>query len=330
MAVTITDIAERAAVTKGTVSKVLNNRHSAARISDATKDRVLDAVKELNYQPSFLARSLARGKTNTIGLICGDIHTPHFAELASCALHEAEVRGYHLLLSLTEWNAEKELACLDTLLSRQVDGILMVPAALRPDTPQYQSIVRNHFPIVMLGACIEGLSSVSCDIEPGMDEAVTALKLRGHKRIGFVQTRISTRKSRAFMTACQTNGVTPVEYFCGLEMSGSVEVGRRLAADDSPHAIIVRSDYTAMGVIRGLRDGGKEVPRDVDVIGIDGTQWGAYATPALTSIYQNRSEMISSAMDILLERVKDPSLSHVEVTIPTRLVDGETVKPMPE
>jgi len=124
MSITISDIARHVGVTKSTVSTVLNDSRSNIRVSEGTRTKVLAAAKELNYRPSFSARSLAKGRTFSIGMICGDIHSPHFSELASRAMQEVEARGYHLLLSVTQWiTMQNNLDCLETMINRGVDGI---------------------------------------------------------------------------------------------------------------------------------------------------------------------------------------------------------------
>jgi LacI family transcriptional regulator len=185
MSVTLLDIAKQAGVSRATAGWVLSGRSKEFRISGETQERILKISRELNYRPSFSARALANGKTFSLGLICGDIHTPYYAELASKALHFADARGYHLLVSLTEWDFQKEVNCLEMFLGGKVDGVVMVAGGLQPGTPQYDYVVREKFPMVLINARIEGLSNVYSDFQPGMDQAVRHLKSKGHRRIQF-------------------------------------------------------------------------------------------------------------------------------------------------
>lgn len=337
MAVTIVDIAGHAKVTKGTVSKILNNRHSAARISDGTRKRVLDIAKRMNYCPSFMARSLARGKTMTLGFICGDLQTPHFAELTSEMLHEAERRGYHLLISVTEWDAKKELQCFDTLLDGRVDGAVMSIGSPPSNTPQYQRIMENRFPIVSTNAFSDEITGVLTDFRLGMNQAVELLKSLGHERIGYVRHDVYTRKEASskyatFHDVCRKYDIATTDFKCGAKMDDAIKFAEQLAADkNTPRAFVVYSDYTAMGIVRSLRQVGLDVPKDIDIIGIDGTHWGQRSPIALTSILQDRKQIAEKAVGVLMEKINSAAAGDTDtparrIMIPSRLIVRETTK----
>jgi LacI family transcriptional regulator len=143
MAITISDIAKKAGVAVATVSMVLNRKSEKVGIARETREKVLDIARQMDYRPSFSARSLANGKTLSLGYLCGDIDTPYYSEVASKALHQADRKGYNLIISVTEWDFRKERRAMDMLLNGKVDGVLMAVRGLLPGTPEYETVVRK-------------------------------------------------------------------------------------------------------------------------------------------------------------------------------------------
>ncbi len=328
MAVTMSDVAKYVGVDKSTVSLVLNDCPSGLRISQETRKKVLAAAVELNYRPSFSARSLRKGRTFTLGLVCGGIESPFNSELAAIAIQETQARGYHLLVSVTEWGKEKELACLEMLREGRVEGVLMLTQALTPEVKQYDQILQEQFPLVLHHA-IPGLSSVSSDWRAGMDQAVKHLKAKGYTRVGYIwlseDTFSNKAKHTAFLEACINHGVEHTEYVCSGLLRDARDQGRALARDSEiPKAFIVCSDFIATGIIRGLADEGVLVPRDVAVVGIDGTGMGEFATPALTTIAQDCRQLIVESIRLLQKKIENREAGPEEILLPTRLIVRES------
>jgi len=329
MSVTLAEIAKQAGVAKSVASTVLNKSRSTIRISDETRQRVVDLARTLNYQPSFSARALRKCKTAMLGFICGDIHIPHFSEMVSMAVEEAERRGYRLVVSSTEWNYEKEVECLKMLLQRQVDGVMMWSAAIRPGGTRHELITRDKLPVVVFDQEVRGVTSITCDWRPGMDRAVEHLRGRGHARIGFIRQanveKAFDGKYQAFIEACNRHGIEPCEYSCQPNLAEARTVGRTIAADPNrPGAVITMSDYMATGVIRSLYEAGIEVPRDLAVVGIDGTMMGEWFRHALTSIALDRRDMVVRGIDRLLEMVEGKNVSPRMFSVSTDLIVRES------
>jgi LacI family transcriptional regulator len=332
MSITINDIAKGSGVSVSTVSAVLNNRHTKIRVSERTRQRVREVANRLNYRPSFSARSLVRGKTFSLGLICGDIHTPFFSELTSIAMEESEARGYHLLVAVTRWDPRKELECLDTLLQRKVDGLFTVSTSLQPGTSQYEYIVDNKIPFVGLQPSLPGLSVVNSNWQTGMNEAVGRLKAGGFDRIGFVnlpktdyEDKECVSKQTAFLEACRLSKITPLVYECAIDLEKNRRIGRELIDRPDPlRAFIVGSDFMAMGIIRGFRDRGLDVPRDLAVIGMDGTAIGGFYHPPLTTIAQDIRQTVTRALDLILTMIDRQELIEEKILIPTKLIVRES------
>jgi DNA-binding LacI/PurR family transcriptional regulator len=325
MATTLRQIAEEAGVSPTTASLVLNGKHARIGIKDTTARRILKAAEKLHYRPSFSARALLRGRTNSLGLLCGDIQNPYFSELATMALQEAGRRGYQLVVSLTEWDARKESKALDALLSRNVDGILLWSAAPRPGTRTYRHLVRDHFPIIVHGEPLESISTVRSDWRPGMDQALAHLKARGHHRVGAVLDLAylgrDDPRHAAFLEACSRYDIEPVDLPFRYSVEAARELGRELAKDNrGATAVLGYSDYVATWILRGLADGGKRVPEDLAIVGCDGTAMGEQTIPTLTTVRQDLRGMIGGAMDAIEERIESPDAPARAVSAPTSLV----------
>jgi len=325
---TLNDIAKAVGVGKSTVSVVLNKKPKPIQVSEETRKKIFSAARELNYRPSFSARALTKGKTFTIGFICADIVNPYFAELVTLALKEVETHGYRLLLSLTEGKGpEQDLACVESLLERHVDGIIMISTAFQPGTKQYDYVLREKYPFVLLQYRAEGISSIGSDWQMGMDQAVTYFKGKGHARLVFLSTAtpgcVKSQKEKAFATACAAQGMISdiLEGPDNLDIDGVRRTGITLARTrDRPEVVIVHADSLAMSFIHGLREGGLEVPRDMKVVGIDGTEAGKIFFPPLTSIEQDRSGTVAAAVQMLLERQDDQNPPPREILLPTTFV----------
>ncbi len=325
MAITLLDIAKQAGVSRATAGWVLSGRSKEFRISGETQERILKISRELNYRPSFSARALAKGKTFSLGLICGDIHTPYYAELASKTLHFADERGYHLVVSVTEWDFQKEVNCLEMFLGGKVDGVIMVAGGLQPGMPQYDYVVGQKFPLVLRNVKTEGLSSVCSDFQPGMDQAVGYLKSKGHRQILLLGYRypvpMTDYKQIAFERACRDQGMDFQVRLSSANLHEVRQIGRELAKESNrPTAVIAFSDYVATGLINGLRDGGARVPEDMAVVGIDGTEMGSFYYPPLTTIAVDIEGTAKKSIELLLQLVEDRSAGPQEIVMPTELI----------
>jgi LacI family transcriptional regulator len=295
-------------------------------MSKATRDRVHSIAKQFNYQPSFMAKSLSSGKTKTLGLIIGDIDIPHYAELAGAALEVAERYGHQLLISATEWDHEKELKCLDSLMQRQVDGIIFCPGALDVDSAIYKNIMKHHFPLILYNMTLKGISSISSDYKNGMHEALCLLKENGHERVAFISSTIgNTNKKNEFKKACSRFGIEAI-YIYEKNWKGpswNLNVFKKLGTGNSKiKAAIVSADHLAQMFIGFLNRQNISVPEDIDIISIDGTCWGTYGYPALTSIKQDRISLMEKAIVLLLNPSEKPEC----VKVPTKLIIRDSVK----
>lgn len=336
--VTMTDIARLAGVSQPTVSRVLNGKGSTARISTATQKKVQAIARKLQFRPSFAGQALVSGRTRSIGFMCGNIQNPHYTEMADLAMQIMEQRGYHLIMGVTRWVTwQNDLECLEGLLSRGVDGVIYFGSALVPGRAQYERVVQEEFPLVCVNHQVPKLSCIVFDAQPGMNEAFSLLKENGHSRIMSLHLN-EPHKQVPFLNAARQYGFDVEDVSCSIskkrhsdEMLSEIrnEAHRFAERKDRPGAVFVSSDYRARAFIAGLWDKGIMVPRDVSVIGFDGTQAGETMAPPLTSIGQNAAEIIQRALEIIFDKIERKDSSAPVITIPTRLIVRQSVGPNP-
>jgi LacI family transcriptional regulator len=327
MPATISDIAKKIGVTKSTVSRVLNSKTTLVPVSAKTRDRIQQLARELDYRPSFSARSLARGRTFTIGLQCGQLSNPFFNELVSLTLGEVEKHGYQLALQVTSWTtAEKNLRGLNALIDRGVDGILNWGTHVSDDPRMCNFITRRKLPMVTRTYEDPEISSVVSDFSSGFREVVGYLKKKGHSRIGYYWNgKFDDPKWVPLQAACREFGVELVGY-PGIAWPEQLEgdILKFLHDPNRPGALMVRSDHTAMGVLAVFRKYKINIPGDVAVIGFDGTKVGGLLSPPLTSIGQDMEGLITRSVEILLAQIDDKNAEPQHVTLPTKLIIRES------
>ncbi len=318
MTVTIYDIARKAGVATATVSVVLNKKQSGIRVSSETRRRIFRIAEELNYRPSFSARSLARGKTFSLGFLTVGMYNPHFAELTHMALQKAADLGYHLLVSLVD-RENKTDPELEQLLRKNVDGLIVWSHS--PSEKQYQHILRENIPIILCQSLYKDLPFIRSDWTTGIAETLAYLVQKGKRRIGFINLTGMSAKKNAFVAAYPKFGIEPVFYEATNLIEENYRLGKQIARDPHrPEVLIMFADYNTTGLIRGLVDEGLRVPEDIGIVGSGDSHMGQYYNPPLTTISQQREDMLAKAFELLMEMIEKKKVIHDQFYIPTHLV----------
>ncbi|NTV65159.1 MAG: LacI family transcriptional regulator [Oscillochloris sp.] len=293
MAATIRDVARRAGVGLGTVSRVLNN---SPLVSPVTRKRVLEAIAELRYSPSQIARSFASGKTFTVSAIAPFFTRPSVIERLrgiEAALH---ARGYSLVVFNVETAARRDACLYDISRHDRSDGVLII--SLTPHEDELLALRESGIPVALIDTAVEDIYSVGIDDIAGGELAVRHLIGLGHQRIGFIGDSAeavqafnftsSRDRQRGYRQALAAAGITPqaAYEYCGVH--GRYEA-RQLAhtmlqQEDRPTAIFAASDTQAMGVLEAARDLQLHIPDDLSVIGFDDIDMAEYL--GLTTIQQ--------------------------------------------
>ncbi|HEY8548435.1 MAG TPA: LacI family DNA-binding transcriptional regulator [Vicinamibacterales bacterium] len=307
---TIFDVAKRARVSTATVSAVLND---SAYVSPALRERVTEAIQALNYQPNLVARSLARQRTQTLGMIALNIANPFWPAVVRGVEDAARARNYELLLANSDDNPEKEAQYLRLFLAKRVDGILLTKARGRiPDDIAEQLKVLG-LPVVQLMRFGTGLKSdvVTVDEEGGSYEAVAHLVRLGYRRIGMLNgPNVSTSRRRfaGYKEALEAGGL---EVDPDLVVSGDFRVEAGYDAGITllkrrPDAVFVANYLAAVGFMAALRQYQLHCPEDIGLVTCDDHPWLDAFSPRLTTINLPKYEVGQAAAELIIDALNPP------------------------
>jgi LacI family transcriptional regulator, galactose operon repressor len=317
---TVADIARIAKVSKATAARALG---AYGPVSDAVRDRVLAAAEELNYRPNALAKSMNTGKSNTIGVVIGDIENPFFGRAMRGISDVAKLNGFDVILSNSDENVEAERAAVDLLLDKRVDGLIVAPAS-SIETEHLQAVHKSGRPIVLLDRRADGadLDAMTVDNRAAAADAAAALLDAGHRRIAFISTiesddpvfaigqvlSSSTVRDRVhgLLEALTEAGITEPERYIRLDARrrGVAPLVRSLLMREDPATAIMASDsLVALSVLQALSDLGLAVPRDVSLVAFDNPDWASITTPPLTVVAQPIYELGAAAARAVVEQI---------------------------
>ena len=323
------DIAKIAKVSPTTVSHVINETRF---VMPETKRRVLEAMKGLKYQPNLLARSLAIGKTHTIGLIISDIRNPFYPELVQGVEELAVKNDYNVFLCNTDYDIEKGLKSIGALIKRKIDGIVL--ASSQVDSNIINQLVDTdvNFVLVDWGKRNVGVDSLYFDYRVGMVEAVSYLISLKHRTIYFISgprtLKTAKIRTRNFIDAVKKQKGIDLKYKI-FEGDHKIEGGCRavrkiLKKKILPTAVVCSNDLTAIGAMKTFETNGIKVPDDMSVIGLDNIMLTEIVSPSLTTIELERYRIGKVAMKMLLNRIKDKELPKQTCIFKTKLIVRES------
>jgi LacI family transcriptional regulator len=333
---TIRDVARLAGVAPITVSRVINN---SGYISQETRERVLQAVRQLGYVPNTLARSLRSRQTGMLALVITDVTNPFFTTLARGVEDAASQAGFSVILCNTDENEEKQDRYLHALLQKRVDGVLLVPARLSSQPVQF--IRSQNTPVVVADRRIPNNEAdvVRCDSEDGARQLVRMLAGLGHRRIALLcgPRDVSTAEDRAagYRRGLAEAGLDLSEQasFHGAftQASGYEMACRALAFDPKPTALFAANNFIAIGALKALQDAGVRVPGEISLVGFDDLPEALVTFPFLTVAAQPAYPMGQKATRLLLERIAgNGPQGYQEVILPVELVERQSTGPVRE
>lgn len=330
---TIKDVAKMAGVSTTTVSHVINKTRFVAQ---ETESLVLQAIKDLNYSPSAVARSLKVNTTKSIGMIVTTSEAPYFAEIIHAVEEHCYRQGYSLFLCNTQNNAEKIKNHLEMLAKKRVDGILVMCSEYLPDSLNLLHSFEN-IPMVVM----DWGPNVHTDIilDNSFDGGYLATKHlieNGHKYIGIIAGELTktTAKTRyeGFIHAMKEAGLTVnpnwvMEGFFEPE-DGYECMNKILSQDNLPTAVFCCNDVMALGAISAIGEKGLRVPEDISIIGYDNIHASRFYSPPLTTVHQSKSRLGVQAVNLLFERINHKSDQKEKIEIHPELVVRKSVKKM--
>ena len=306
--VSMQDIADKAGVSRVTVSRVLSNHPS---VKAETRKKVLYWVKELEYEPNVIAQSLAGSSTNVIGLLVPEIADPFFSEIIEAVENQAFYAGYHTIICNTRRSQEKERNILTELKKRKVDGIIAVPVSA-VQTAAYQ---RLSIPVVMITKRAEGFSSVYISHYTGGQQIARHFLNVGFQRIGYIgpiRDSTSAIKYAGFQNYLAENRIDltdVIECPAPANMNASLVYAKvkEYAASTGLRceAYLANDDITACEAIAAFRELGYAVPKDIAIAGFDNSLLAKEISPKLTALAQPLEEIGKKAVEVLLAQIHD-------------------------
>lgn len=305
---TITDIARELNTTAATVSRALSNH---PRISEETKRSVHEAATKLNYNRNRIASSLRSGRTHLIGVIIPSAEINFFGSVVHGIESIANSSGYNVLLYQSNETRDYEEKGLQTFLSARVDGILVSIAKGTVDHSHFQNIKKRGIPIVFFDRTNDNLriDSVVIDDRKGACMATRHLIEQGYKRIAHItgpqHLKNFADRIKGYKDALKEHGM-PLDEKLVCEGYVSIESGKEgahalLSLEDPPDAIFAAEDFTALGVIKALKERNIRIPSDFGVIGFANELFGEHITPTLSTVDQQTIQMGKSALELLIE-----------------------------
>ncbi len=323
----IGEVAERAGVSTMTVSRFFND---PSKLAPATYERVKRAVDELAYVPNAAARSLIRGRSDTVALVVADIRHPFFMALARGVEDAAQAAGYVLFLGNSDETLARERQYLDTVISRRVDGVILAPT--HGKRHNLEMLQRRGLPTVLIDRRLPAfdLDVVRGDTFAGGRRLTEHLLEEGYRDIAFVggDPGVSSLVDRlgGYEAAMAAAGLPPRSRLGRFDQASGERIAEALVSaarrDEAPlpEALIAANNMVALGVLLALRRYGLRVPADIGVAAFDDFDIASLLDPFLTVIRQPAYDIGQEAMRLLLDRFAESDRPTQERVLPVELV----------
>ena len=321
-------VARLAKVSTATVSRVVNG---SGLVKPATRARVLKAITELNYHPNLHARTLAGGRSSTIGMIVSNLENPFFLDIFRTVENMAHAHGHEVIVANTNYDSEQLVKSIRLMIGRRVAGVAAIVSEM--DDALIDELTRSRIRAVFydVGRALPNITNIRVNYGKGIEKAVTYLHSLGHRRLGFIGHHtalgpLSDRKQA--LLQCIPKFVPRIEVRDVVD-EDSLDGGRRavrklLQIGYDPTAIICVNDFMAIGALAELRDRGIAVPGDISVTGCDNIKLAEYCSPALTTIHIPRDAVGKMAFDSLVDETGESRAGRELVITPEFLVRDST------
>jgi LacI family transcriptional regulator len=330
------DVALKAGVSRSTVSYVLNDQNDLkVPISAETRQRVMDTIVELGYEPDAQAQSLRRGHTKIVSVIIPVIQNPFFWQTLTGISDALQESGYSLHLSHHPMNAEQEANTIRALKRERVDGFILL-AAVKYLLPRLTDYLRKAGrPVVEITATKAEFDHVLHGYASGTRALMAHLFELGHRRIGFIygvsQDIQGADRLLPYRQVLQEAGLfnEAYELHCGVTLEDAYQAAYALLQrPDRPTALLVINDMLAIAVMRAAGDLGLTIPGDLSVAGFDDIPFSSYLSPRLTTVSGRAEESGREAVQLLMQRLAEPDLLPQVATAGVQLIVRESTGPV--
>lgn len=325
-------VALRAKVSTATVSRVLNN---ASVVKNSTRVRVMKAIEELKYHPNLHARSLAGGKSRTVGVIVSNIENPFFFDIYKTIEAGAHARGFEVIAANTDYSAEQLVASIRLMIGRRVAGLAAIVSEMAPAL--IDELQESGIPVVFydVGTPRMNITNIRVDYRRGIDKVVDYLHTLGHRKVGFIghHALLAPINERMKTVIDAVARYSPMEVRTAAD-ADTLEGGRQatrvlLSTGFNPTALICVNDITAVGALRELRERGLRVPQDISVTGFDNVKLSEFCYPALTTVHIARERIGKIICDRLIPVPGRPETPEHEIVIDPEFVVRESTAAAP-
>ncbi|MFW5709644.1 MAG: LacI family DNA-binding transcriptional regulator [Chloroflexota bacterium] len=331
--VTSFDVAARAGVSQSTVSRVFSE--NSPNVSPETRDRVVQAARELGYRPNVIARMMSTRQTNIVGIVMANIVSPFYPYVLEKFLKRLQEMDRQVLL----FTAAPDQSVDDVLpvaLQHQVDALIITSATLSSE--MVEICAHSRTPVILFNRYIKGanVSAVCADNLAGGQLIADYLLKGGHTRFGYIagqaNTSTNSERQRGYIGRLRTFGIDDVLIEPGdyTYVGGHAAMSVLLQRSDPPNAVFCANDIMAIGAIDAARELGRRVPDDLSIIGFDDipmARWGAYR---LTTVSQEVDAMIDATIDLMLAKIADSNLQTTLRLIPGKLKVRDSARPVHE
>ena len=335
MKTTLDTIARNTGFSKSTISRVLNNKAHSSRISRETVEIILGEAERCGYTPNLIAKNLRKNHTQTIGLLVPSLSNPYFAEIASVIISEAQKCGYTTLVSDTKEDEELQNSSITTLISRPVDGIIIVPCG---NDPAYLEQTNSQcVPVILVDRYYENspLPYVVTNNFQGGYLATSLLIKNGHRDIACIQgppgATPNKKRIEGYLLVLKENGLEDRATIVGNEFSvqnGYLETKLLLNNEKRPTAIFALSNTIGLGAIKAIRETRLKIPDDISLVSYDNNMYLDYLEPSITRIGQMVDEMGKMAVKLLHESISGHKEIRSQIELSPEMILRESVAPL--
>ncbi|WP_449621148.1 LacI family DNA-binding transcriptional regulator [Robertmurraya sp. Marseille-Q9965] len=329
--VTMKDIARYTGVSTATVSRVLNDNYP---VNIETKQKVLKAIEELNYEPNLVAKNLRSKKSNLVAIVVADIKNPYYISIAKEIDDYLFEEGYNLITCSTDESIEKEADIIRLLLSKQIDAIAIAPSD--SEKSKLTELIKKHVPIVLVDRKIDDLSIpfVGTNNFKESYNLTEYLIKKGHERIGVMTGKLNTstgkERLKGFKMAMENHGLSVDEkwIFNGeFEEIQAYEVLSQFLKNnqDIPTALVSCNNLMTKGTMLALNERSIRIPEDISIVSIGVMENHEFFSTKITSIEQDTSFMGKKVAELLLSQLQNKQKLK-NIVVESAFIEGNSVK----
>jgi LacI family transcriptional regulator len=331
LTVTIYDVAREAGVSMATVSRVVNNNPN---VKPQTRKKVFEAIERLGYRPNAVARGLASKKTTTVGVVIPDISNAIFAEVARGIEDIANMYRYNIILCNADKKKEKEISVINTLLEKQVDGLLFMGGTVTKE--HIEAFKSSSVPIVLCATTDDNNAIPAVDInhEKAAYDAVQLLIQQGHRNIGMISGTLQDpangfARFQGYKKALEEANIPVLDEHIRVGNyryeSGIEAMKYFISLADKPTAIFAATDEMAIGAIHTIQDANLKVPEDISVISVDNSRMASMVRPLLTTVAQPMYDIGAVSMRLLTKLMNKENVELTKIVLPHELIIRKSV-----